>query len=73
MQSQNHNMNFNDTIVALATPSGSGAIAVIRLSGQDAIAICARFFKSIHNKELKKAKNTYHSVGSYSRWQKNDR
>ena len=49
-------MNFNDTIVALATPSGSGAIAVIRLSGQDAIAICARFFKSIHNKELKKQK-----------------
>lgn len=33
-----------DTIVALATPSGTGAIAVIRLSGPDAIAICNKVF-----------------------------
>jgi len=49
-------MIYNDTIVALATPSGSGAIAIIRLSGADAITICARFFKSIHNKDLNKQK-----------------
>ncbi|MEO8933106.1 MAG: tRNA uridine-5-carboxymethylaminomethyl(34) synthesis GTPase MnmE [Xanthomarina sp.] len=42
----------NDTIVALATASGAGAIAVIRLSGTDAISICSKLFKSIHNKNL---------------------
>ena len=37
----------NDTIVALATPSGSGAIAVIRISGKEAIAIADKQFKSV--------------------------
>ena len=37
----------NDTIVALATPAGVGAIAVIRLSGEKAIEIVNTFFKSI--------------------------
>nr|WP_298994795.1 tRNA uridine-5-carboxymethylaminomethyl(34) synthesis GTPase MnmE [uncultured Polaribacter sp.] len=37
----------NDTIIALATPSGIGAIAVIRLSGENAITIVDTFFKSI--------------------------
>ena len=42
-----------DTIIALATPSGMGAIAVIRLSGENAISIVDRFFKSkIENKSL---------------------
>lgn len=41
-----------DTIVALATPSGSGAIAVIRLSGKDAVVIASRFFKSVSGKLL---------------------
>lgn len=35
----------NNTICALATPHGSGAIAVIRLSGPDAIDIAARLFR----------------------------
>jgi tRNA modification GTPase len=35
----------SDTIVALATPGGSGAIAVIRLSGTDAILITQKIFK----------------------------
>jgi tRNA modification GTPase len=35
----------NDTIVALATPQGMGAIGVIRLSGQDAITIADSVFK----------------------------
>lgn len=37
----------NDTIVALATASGSGAIAVIRLSGKDAISKVDANFKSV--------------------------
>lgn len=36
---------INETIVALATPPGEGAIGVIRLSGKDAIAIADKIFK----------------------------
>ena len=45
-------MIAQDTIVALASPSGAGAIGVIRVSGSQAIAICAPLFKSIHGKNL---------------------
>lgn len=38
-------MNFSDTIVALATPAGVGAIGVIRLSGERAIEIVNAVFK----------------------------
>lgn len=34
----------NDTIAALATPPGEGGIAIIRISGQDAIAVAERVF-----------------------------
>lgn len=34
-----------DTIVALATPQGSGALGIIRLSGPGAIALASRIFK----------------------------
>ncbi|REH44471.1 tRNA modification GTPase trmE [Tenacibaculum gallaicum] len=37
----------NDTIIALATPAGVGAIAVIRLSGEKSIKIVDSFFNSI--------------------------
>ncbi|MCG8477053.1 MAG: tRNA uridine-5-carboxymethylaminomethyl(34) synthesis GTPase MnmE [Cytophagales bacterium] len=37
--------NIDDTIVALATPQGVGAIAVIRLSGKDCIALVNKVFK----------------------------
>ncbi len=46
----------NDAIVALATPSGAGAISIIRVSGQDAIQIGASVFKSIKNKDLNQQK-----------------
>jgi tRNA modification GTPase len=36
---------MNDTIVALATPQGLSAIAVIRLSGDDALTITQKVFK----------------------------
>ena len=45
-------MKLNDTIVALATPSGAGAIAVIRVSGPDAIRIVAPLFKAKSKKDL---------------------
>ncbi len=49
-------MMHNDNIIALATPSGAGAIAIIRISGNDAMKICGRFFKSIHKKDLEMQK-----------------
>lgn len=45
-------MNYNDTIVALATPSGVGAIGVIRVSGNNAISISNNLFKPLNNKSL---------------------
>ncbi len=53
----------NDTIAALATPHGAGAIAVIRLSGKDAIAITEKVFntKTLKPKKLgDKASHTAH-------------
>ncbi|MEW5677189.1 tRNA uridine-5-carboxymethylaminomethyl(34) synthesis GTPase MnmE [Flavobacterium enshiense] len=47
-------MISNDTIVALATPSGAGAIAVIRISGAAAIAIASQVFQSISGKDITK-------------------
>ena len=46
--------SHTDTIVALATPQGIGAIGVIRLSGKDAIAICNKVFgtKTLKKKDL---------------------
>ena len=38
-------MDFSETIVALATPNGIGAIGVIRLSGADAITIAQKVWK----------------------------
>ena len=45
-----------ETIVALATPSGAGAIAIIRLSGAGAIAIAAEVFQSVSGKDITKQK-----------------
>jgi len=47
-------MILNDTIVALATPSGAGAIAVIRVSGTEAMNIVSPLFIAKSKKELKK-------------------
>ncbi|MDH4069303.1 MAG: tRNA uridine-5-carboxymethylaminomethyl(34) synthesis GTPase MnmE, partial [Ignavibacteria bacterium] len=35
----------DDTIAAVATPPGTGAIGVIRLSGENAIQIVSRMFR----------------------------
>jgi tRNA modification GTPase len=40
-----HSIYNTDTIVAVATPPGAGAIAVVRLSGADAISIVQQVFK----------------------------
>ncbi|MEM8848011.1 MAG: tRNA uridine-5-carboxymethylaminomethyl(34) synthesis GTPase MnmE, partial [Bacteroidota bacterium] len=45
-------MSYQDTIVALATPPGIGAIAIIRVSGDEAISIVDSLFISIRGKKL---------------------
>ncbi|CAA0155039.1 tRNA modification GTPase MnmE [Tenacibaculum maritimum] len=52
----------NDTIIALATPSGVGAIAVIRLSGEKAIEIADEFFRPIKRTKslITEASHTIH-------------
>ena len=50
----------NETIIALATPNGKGAISVIRISGSNAIASTEKLFKSKNNKVL--SQQSSHSV-----------
>lgn len=45
-----------ETIVALATPAGAGAVAIIRISGNDAIKIANEVFQSVSNKDLTRQK-----------------
>ena len=45
----------DDTIVALATATGVGAIAVIRLSGKEAIVLADKIFKTLNGKPLSEA------------------
>jgi len=47
----------NDTIIALATAPGTGAIAVIRLSGPNAIDMVSDSFESVSTKVLKDQKS----------------
>ena len=53
----NHEKTFyiNDTIVALATATGVGAISVIRLSGKEAIELSDKIFKTLSGKPLSEA------------------
>ena len=53
----NHEKTFyiNDTIVALATATGVGAISVIRLSGKEAIELADKVFKTLNGKPLSEA------------------
>lgn len=49
-------MISQETIVALASPSGAGAIAVIRISGVAALTIAEQVFQSVSGKSITKQK-----------------
>ena len=54
-------LNPDDTIAALSTPPGEGGIAVIRVSGKDALSVCERFFRaSLNGKLTQVASHTIH-------------
>ena len=58
-------MNFYDTIAALSSPVGKGGVAVIRISGNEAIEIADKVFKCASGKtvsELKPNMMTYGNI-----------
>ena len=55
-----------ETIVALATPPGEGGIAVVRLSGEEALAVAAKvFFPHNAAKKVENAKGYTALYGSF--------
>ncbi len=48
-----------DTICAISTPSGIGGIAVIRISGPDAIAACSKIFRPFKASHTLEARKTH--------------
>ncbi|MEO5358136.1 MAG: tRNA uridine-5-carboxymethylaminomethyl(34) synthesis GTPase MnmE [Nitrospirae bacterium YQR-1] len=42
--------SYDDTIAAVATPPGEGGVAIVRISGKDALTIADRMFKSKRGK-----------------------
>ena len=45
-------IGFGDTVAAVSTPRGKGGVAVIRVSGAEAIAVCDRVFRAASGKAL---------------------
>ena len=54
---------INDTITAISTANGAGGIGVIRISGEEAIIIADRIFKSIIGKTVAEMKGYTASYG----------
>ena len=50
-----------DTITAISTPLGEGAIGIVRLSGTDAVAIANKVFKG----KFRNGRFTYYQLRSY--------
>ncbi|HTR41028.1 MAG TPA: tRNA uridine-5-carboxymethylaminomethyl(34) synthesis GTPase MnmE [Pseudomonadales bacterium] len=55
-------MNLDDTIAAIATPLGEGGLAVLRISGADALAIADKVFVPEGKKSLKPSAATTHTI-----------
>ncbi len=55
-------MNFDDTIAAIATPLGEGGLAVLRISGSDALAVADKIFVPEGKKSLKPSAATTHTI-----------
>ena len=53
---------IDDTIAAIATPLGEGALAVIRLSGRDALAVADRCFRPAGSQAVSPTEATSHTI-----------
>jgi tRNA modification GTPase len=57
-------MNLLDTIAAISTPYGKGGIAVLRISGADALGVAERVFEPIGKKGFEHARAVYGGIFS---------
>lgn len=57
-------MNFFDTIAALSSPMGKGGVAVIRISGAEAIDVAERVFKTASGKTICELKPNMMAYGN---------
>jgi tRNA modification GTPase len=55
-------MILDDTIAAIATPLGEGGLAVIRLSGAQALAVAEKSFQPVGKNSLKPTLATSHTI-----------
>lgn len=55
---------LNKTIAAVSTPYGRGGIAVIRISGEDAISVAGRMFSTVCGKPLSEMPPRYSVYGN---------
>jgi tRNA modification GTPase len=53
---------FDDTITAIATPLGEGGLAVVRLSGPQALAVADKSFLPVGKSSLKPSAATSHTI-----------
>jgi tRNA modification GTPase len=54
---------LEDTIAALATAVGEGAVGIIRLSGPEAVKFADNFFKSADGKKIEQTKPRFLKLG----------
>ncbi len=59
-------MKFFDTICSISTPVGTGGIAVIRISGEEAFEICEKIFNSEFNKKISNMQGYTIALGNIS-------
>ena len=55
-----------DTITAISTPLGEGAIAIVRISGDEAIGIADRIFRGPSGKESTSSEFSYDSLWPFN-------
>ena len=53
---------FDDTIAAIATPLGEGGLAVVRISGRDALAVADRCFEPVGKRSKKPGVAESHTI-----------
>ena len=58
-------MNFENTVAALSTPFGRGAIAMIRMTGADAVKIASAVFKPKNGKNLSELPTAHAVYGEF--------
>lgn len=59
-------MQFEDTIVAIATAYGTGAIGIVRISGKDTFDIVDKFFEAHNSKTILQQKHKTVNLGYIS-------